>query len=161
VVRLFEYIEGGNKNWTKIAMTTPVLTGIVPSAGPFCSSAFAVRLYLPKSYHEAPPTPLEELDITFERWGKQTVAIKKFSGYAQDNNVAQQAETLAISLSKSAFTKNATYPIGDKDSYAIAQYNSPFQFWNRVNEVWVTIKVPGFDTTSEDDVPLQMVTDEN
>lgn len=156
--RLFSYIEGANLNWTRVQMTTPVLTGIVPSAGPFCSSAFAVRLYLPKQFHEAPPTPLQEIEVTFERWSKQTIAVRKFSGYAQDGNVAQEAEKLAIALSKSDFVKNATYPINDKDSYAIAQYSSPFQFWNRVNEVWVNIKLPSFDATSEDGVALQMVT---
>ncbi|KAG6542416.1 hypothetical protein Mapa_016106 [Marchantia paleacea] len=144
--RLFEYIEGGNHNWTRVPMTTPVLTGIVPSAGPFCSSAFAVRFYVPPKFHQAPPTPLEELDITFERWGKRTVAVRTFSGYALDFNVAQEAEKLSISLENSDIAKDATYPIEGLDSYAIAQYSSPFQIFNRKNEVWVNIK---FDKSTD------------
>lgn len=159
VFSLFSYISGANLNWTKIVMTAPVLTGIVPSAGPFCSSAFAVRLYLPAMFHESPPTPIPELDLTFERWSKQTIAVRKFSGYAGDSNVAQEAEKLAISLGDSEYVKNATYPINGEDSYAIAQYSSPFQFWNRVNEVWVNIQLPGFDPSTKEKVSLQMVTD--
>jgi len=157
--RLFSYLEGANLNWTKISMTAPVLTGIVPSAGPFCSSAFAVRLYLPAWFQEDPPTPIPELELTFERWSKQTIAVRKFSGYAQDSNVAQEAEKLSKSLGSSEFVKNATYPISGEDSYAIAQYSSPFQFWDRRNEVWVNIKLPGYDLPTKEKVTLQMVTD--
>lgn len=142
--RLFQYIEGANLNWSRIAMTAPVVTGIVPSAGPFCSSAFAVRFYLPQKFHAAPPTPLPELELKFEHHGMQTIAVRKFSGYAQDRNVAQEAEKLAISLKKSDIAKDATYPVAGGDSYAIAQYTSPFQFWSRVNEVWVNIDVPNY-----------------
>ncbi|CAM6085179.1 unnamed protein product [Calypogeia fissa] len=159
--RLFSYIQGANMNWSRITMTAPVLTGIVPSDGPFCSSAFAVRFYLPACFHEAPPTPLPELEITFERWEKQTIAVRKFSGYAQDSNVAQEAEKLAIALSNSAYVEDATYPIQGEDSYAIAQYDSPFKFWKRVNEVWVNIRLPGFKASSEEKVPLHMVTEED
>ncbi|KAL2613007.1 hypothetical protein R1flu_024699 [Riccia fluitans] len=139
--RLFQYIEGGNHNWTKIPMTAPVLTGIVPSAGPFCSSAFAVRFYVPPKFRNAPPTPLEELDITFEHWDERTVAVRTFPGYAKDDNVPQEAEKLSISLSNSDFAKDSIYPIEGLDSYAIAQYSGPFQIFNRKNEVWVNIKL--------------------
>jgi hypothetical protein len=35
--RLFQYIEGANLNDTKVPMTAPVITTVMPSAGPFCS----------------------------------------------------------------------------------------------------------------------------
>lgn len=35
--KLFQYIGGANLNDTKVPMTAPVVTTVMPSAGPFCS----------------------------------------------------------------------------------------------------------------------------
>lgn len=120
-------------------MTTPVLTGLNPSAGPFDSAAYVVRLYLASGFQEDPPTPLPELQLNFDRWSEQCVAIRTFSGYAKDNNVAKEAKSLADSLGRSPWA-NATNGLeAGRDSYAIAQYSSPFTILGRVNEVWVSL----------------------
>ncbi|KAF9593696.1 hypothetical protein IFM89_024513 [Coptis chinensis] len=48
--RLFNYIQGANQpnlNNSQVSMTIPVLTSIVADSGPFHSSAYFVRFYLP------------------------------------------------------------------------------------------------------------------
>eukprot|EP00850_Spirogloea_muscicola_P025643 SM003799S14402 [mRNA] locus=s3799:148:1120:+ [translate_table: standard] len=61
--RLFRYIQGANVNSSRVEMTAPVATAVMPSAGPFCSSAFAVGLYVPAKWGRHPPVPLDELEL--------------------------------------------------------------------------------------------------
>lgn len=125
-------------------MTSPVLTSIVLGAGPFHSSAYSVRLYLPEKFHAFPPVPLPELQLQLDKWASRCIAVRTFPGFARDSNVVKQAEALAVSLRKSPWA-NSTYS-GGSHAYSIAQYNAPFRFIGRVNEVWVDIdesKAPG------------------
>lgn len=139
--RLFQYIQGANLNCSRIAMTAPVVTSIVPGAGPFQSSAYIVRFYLPVKFQADPPVPLDELHLKPYTWNSRCVAVRKFSGYAKDENVAREAKRLAVSLSTSPWV-NVT-STDSNSSYSIAQYDSPFQFIHRTNEVWADIKAPG------------------
>eukprot|EP00897_Mesotaenium_endlicherianum_P006279 jgi/Mesen1/567/ME000107S10803 len=137
---LFEYIEGENVNETHVPMTAPAITSIVPSAGPFCSSAFSVRLYLPAKYQESPPTPKPHLQLKVAQYPSRCVAVRKFGGFASDFNVAQEAASLADSLERTPWAGATKAERGaDEEAYSIAQYNSPFELLKRVNEVWVTI----------------------
>ena len=70
VLKLEPYPEAAEKLkesynwWTRLTlrMTKPVLTSIVPGAGPLHSSAYFVRFYLPLKFQAIPPLPLPELD---------------------------------------------------------------------------------------------------
>lgn len=137
--KLFQYIQGANINNSRVEMTTPVLTGIVPSAGPFCSSAFAVRFYVPAEFEDSPPMPLLDSDLAVENWDEKCIAVRAFSGFAKDTNVAQEAASLETSLQKTPWA-NITdgEPKDGEDAYTIAQYSSPFKILGRVNEVWVS-----------------------
>ncbi|KAF9671624.1 hypothetical protein SADUNF_Sadunf12G0067000 [Salix dunnii] len=67
----------------------------------------------------------------------------EFSGYAKDENTAMEAKRVADSLSRSPSANvNSTT---SNYSYSIAQFDSPFQFIGRTNEVWADIKVSGAD----------------
>ncbi|CAK7325061.1 unnamed protein product [Dovyalis caffra] len=139
--RLFQYTQGANLNYSRIAMTAPVVTSIVPGAGPFRSSAFVVRFYLPVKFQADPPVPLDELHLKPYIWNSRCVAVRKFSGYANDENVVKEAKRLAVSLSRSPW---ANLTIAESNySYSIAQYDSPFQFIGRTNEVWADVKASG------------------
>lgn len=120
-------------------MTTPVLTGIVPSAGPFCSSAFAIRFFVPHEFKDSPPLPLLDSDLSVENWDEKCIAVRAFGGFAKDTNVAQEAAQLEDSLKNTKWS-NVTEgePKDGEDAYTIAQYSSPFKILGRVNEVWVT-----------------------
>ncbi|XP_010251140.1 PREDICTED: heme-binding protein 2-like [Nelumbo nucifera] len=135
--RIFQYIEGGNLNSSKIRMTTPVLTSIVPEAGPLHSSAYVVRFYLPAEIQTTPPVPLPELNLQLDARGHMCVAVRKFSGFARDGNIVKEAEKLAVSLSRSPWANSTMTQ--SKDSYSIAQYDSPFRLIGRLNEVWVDV----------------------
>jgi hypothetical protein len=141
VHRLIHYIQGGNLNHSQIPITTPLLTGIVTSAGPFFSSAFAVRFYVPSDFQETPPTPFPELDLKVERWGEKCIAVRQFPGFAKDNNVAKEAALLEASLQKTPWGPDATKVDArdGEDAYTIAEYNPPFHIFGRLNEVWVDI----------------------
>lgn len=136
--KLFQYIQGSNINNSRVDMTTPVLTGIVPSAGPFCTSAFAVRFYVPSEFKDNPPLPLLDSDLTVETWDEKCVAVRAFKGFAKDTNVAQEASLLELSLQKTPWANVTDETKEGEDAYTIAQYNSPFQILSRVNEVWVS-----------------------
>ncbi|CAN0890358.1 Heme-binding protein 2 [Linum grandiflorum] len=136
--RLFQFIQGANLNYSRVAMTSPVVTSIVPGSGPFHSSSYSVRFYLPVKFQDDPPTPLPQLGLEPYRWDAHCVAVRKFSGYAKDDNVVKEAEKLASSLSRSPWALPADEIAGY--AYSIAQYDSPFHFIGRVNEVWADVK---------------------
>lgn len=118
-------------------MTAPVLTSIVPGAGPLHASAYFVRFYLPPKFQADPPLPLPELNLKPDSWTSHCIAVRKFSGFARDRNIVKEAEKLALSLSRSPWANSTSSQ--SKNSYSIAQYNSPFRLIGRVNEVWVDI----------------------
>ena len=144
--RLFQYLMGANLNSSRIRMTTPVLTSVVPGAGPLHSSAYFVRFYLPTKFQASPPVPLPELNLHPDRWPSHCIAVRSFSGYARDKNVVEEAEKLAMSLSRSPWANSTNYP--SKSAYSVAQYSSPFRIIGRVNEVWfdVDCKSTGVET---------------
>ncbi|XP_021762881.1 heme-binding protein 2-like [Chenopodium quinoa] len=136
--RLFQYIQGANLNFSRIPMTKPVLTSIVPGAGPLHSSSYVVRFYLPVKFQATPPLPLPELNLKPVSWPSHCVAVRKFSGFAGDSNVVTEAEKLATILGRSQWANLTSSD--NKIAYSIAQYNSPFRIFNRVNEVWVNVE---------------------
>lgn len=131
-------------------MTVPVLTGIVPGAGPLHSSAYFVKFYLPAKFSAIPPLPLPELNLRPDSWKCHCIAIRKFSGFARDRNIVKEAEKLALSLSKSPWANSTSTDSGY--AYSIAQYNSPLKFIRRVNEIWVDVS-----GSNEDDCKSNLV----
>ncbi|GJS87542.1 heme-binding protein 2-like protein, partial [Tanacetum coccineum] len=133
--RLFQYIEGANLNNSRLPMTVPVLTSLVPGAGPLDSSAYVVYFYLPAEFQATPPLGLPELNLKPDLWPISCKAVRQFSGFARDKNVVAEAEKLATSLSTSQYSTSSSSNI----TYSVAQYNSPLKFFGRVNEVWVDV----------------------
>lgn len=134
--RLFQFIQGENLNYSLVAMTSPVVTSLVPGVGPLHSSTYVVRFYLPAKYQDSPPKPLPELNLELYTWETHYVAVRKFPGFAMDDRVVREAEKLASSLSSSPWANSTT----DTDyTYSIAQYDPPFRFIGRLNEVWVDV----------------------
>ncbi|XP_057465116.1 uncharacterized protein LOC130754861 [Actinidia eriantha] len=148
--RLFQYIQGANLNWSRISMTVPVLTSIVPEAGPLHSSAYFVSLYLPVKFQSNPPVPLPELNLKPDSWPSRCIAVRKFSGFAKDYNIVEEAEKLSISLSGSPWANSTSSK--SEYAYSIAQYNSPFKIIGRVNEVWVELNESALDSCKSNGV---------
>lgn len=138
---MFQYIQGANLNNSRIPMTYPVLSSIVPGAGPFHSSAYIILFYLPVKFQASPPVALPELHLQSRSWNSHCIAVRKFSGVARDGNIMKEVEQLALSLSRSPWANSTSSKT--KFAYSIAQYDSPLRLIGRVNEVWVIVDASG------------------
>ncbi|XP_057515637.1 uncharacterized protein LOC130797168 [Amaranthus tricolor] len=144
---LFDYIQGKNEYKKKIEMTAPVITQVSPSDGPICESSFVVSFYVPKE-NQADPPPAEGLHI--QRWDPTYVAVRQFGGFVSDYQVGEEAAALQSSLegSKWGAAIQKSQAANPKSSYIVAQYNSPFEFFNRVNEIWLSFDIHNVPTIS-------------
>lgn len=127
-------------------MTVPMLTTLVPGAGPLQSQAYYVSLYLPVKFQATPPLPLPELNIKPYQFSSHCIAVRKFSGFAKDDRIVKEAQKLATSLSMSPWADSPSSQ--NLPAYSIAQYNTPFRIVNRRNEVWVDIHAPDLGCNS-------------
>ncbi|PKI49111.1 hypothetical protein CRG98_030457 [Punica granatum] len=124
-------------------MTAPVINEVYPSDGPFCASSFVVSFYVPKANQPDPP-PAKGLHA--QRWKPTYVAVRQFGGFVSDSDVAMEAAALEGSLSGSAWAAAIEKSREGSDhasNYTVAQYNSPFEFDDRVNEVWMLFDMEG------------------
>ncbi|MBA0579996.1 hypothetical protein E1A91_D01G039400v1 [Gossypium mustelinum] len=135
-LQLFDYIQGKNKYKQQIEMTAPVITEVLPSDGPFCESSFRISFYLPK-VNQANPPPAEGLHI--QKWKSTYLAVRQFSGFVTDYNVGVEAAALEASLADTVWSPAIKKSQKDETTsvYLVAQYNSPFEFSGRVNEIWM------------------------
>lgn len=117
-------------------MTAPVITEVSPSDGPFCASSFVVSFYVPKE-NQADPPPAKGLHV--QRWKPTYVAVRQFGGFVSDDNVGQEAAALQAGLKGSIWASAIDKSQGTEGTseYIVAQYNSPFEFDDRVNEIWM------------------------
>lgn len=117
-------------------MTAPVITEVSPSDGPFCESSFTVSFYVPKE-NQADPPPAKGLHV--QRWKTTHVAVRQFDGFVTDYNVGEEAAALQASLKDTIWEAaiEKSHGADASTAYTVAQYNSPFEFDNRVNEIWM------------------------
>lgn len=112
-----------------------MITEVSPSDGPFCESSFVVSFYVPKK-NQADPAPAEGLHV--QTWKPTYVALRQFSGFVTDSDVGVEAAALQASLAGTVWSDAVEKSRGDRHAaaYIVAQYNSPFEFDDRVNEIW-------------------------
>ncbi|KAI9083167.1 hypothetical protein K1719_034900 [Acacia pycnantha] len=138
--RLFDYIQGKNAYNQKIEMTAPVVIEVAPSDGPSSESLFVVSFYVPRK-NQANPPPAS--GVIVGRVKPVYAAVRKFSGFVRDNNVGKQVAALKASIAgtewSSAIEKSQRG--GHGSVYCVAQYNAPFEFDDRVNEIWFLFDV--------------------
>ncbi|CAK8561397.1 unnamed protein product [Lathyrus sativus] len=134
-LRLFDYIQGKNNYQQKIEMTAPVLSEVLPSDGPFCKSSFVVSFYVPKK-NQANPPPAKGLQV--QRWKTVYAAVRQFGGFVKDTDVGEEAAALKESIAGTKWSSaiDQSRRAGHASVYSVAQYNAPFEFDNRVNEIW-------------------------
>lgn len=136
-LQLFDYIQGKNEYQQQIEMTAPVITEVKPSDGPFCATSFVVSFFVPKE-NQANTPPAKGLHV--QRWGQTHVAVRQFSGFVADEDVGKEAASLYNSIAGTIWSDaiDKTHAGENTTLYIVAQYNSPFEFDNRVNEIWLT-----------------------
>ncbi|CAA7056673.1 unnamed protein product [Microthlaspi erraticum] len=141
--QLFAYIQGKNEYHQKIEMTAPVISQVSPSDGPFCKSSFTVSFYVPEK-NQPDPAPAKNLHI--QKWTPRYVAVRQFSGFVSDSTVGKEAAALDSSLKGTAWANAIEKSkedggVGSDSAYTVAQYNSPFEFSGRVNEIWLPFQI--------------------
>lgn len=109
-------------------MTAPVASDVSVSGG---KSSIVVSFYVPKK-NQANPPPAEGLYV--QRWKSVYAAVRQFDGFVKDSNVGQQVAALNASIAGTKWSANVP------KSYTVAQYNAPFELFNRVNEIWFLYK---------------------
>lgn len=128
---LFKYISGENTDKTKVEMTAPVTTKVVPGEGPNCESSFTIAFYLPSEHQENPPQPSNP-DVFFEDRPELSIYARTFGGFADDDKWISEGAALAESIGDE--TKF------DSAYFYTAGYDAPFKLINRTNEVWFVQK---------------------
>ncbi|KAJ4796950.1 Heme-binding protein 2 [Rhynchospora pubera] len=126
-LQLFDYIQGKNTNNETIEMTGPVITQVSPSDGPFCASSFVVSFYVPKK-NQADPPLADGLHL--QKWGPTYAAVRQFSGFVSDDSLGEETSNWASAVDQGRKADPTS-------AYTVAQYNSPFEFTGRVNEIWM------------------------
>lgn len=105
-------------------MTTPVISEVSINGG---NSSIVVSFYVPKVNQADPPLAN---GLYVQRWKTIDVAVRQFGGFVKDSNIGLQVSALNDSLT------GTTWSAIVKNKYIVAQYNSPFELYNRVNEIW-------------------------
>lgn len=117
-------------------MTGPVMTEVSPSDGPFCKSSFVVSFYVPKKNQPDPPSAT---GLVIQKWKPKYMAVRQFGGFADDYGIGVEAAALQASLAGTTWSDAIAESRGKDGAslYSVAQYNSPFEFEGRVNEIWM------------------------
>ena len=128
--RLFHYIDGGNEEGIKIPMTSPVVTEIDPSKGPFCKSNFTISFFVPHEFHSSPPRPSDDA-VYIDCMPSTVFYVAESGGFKMDDfSVSRMAKELQDHLDED----DARYK---NDTFYFAGYDPPFRLKRRHNEVWL------------------------
>lgn len=123
--KLAGYIFGGNEEQKKIAMTSPVEMEM--------DSSMVIKFMVPSKYKmEDLPLPNNE-EIKFVQEPERYVAAIRFSGFANDSKIELYHNQLQNVLSERGIKHEKTM--------SFLGYNSPFDLFNRRNEVIVEIEM--------------------
>ncbi|XP_050413705.1 heme-binding protein 2 [Patella vulgata] len=123
--KLFLYISGNNTRGEKIAMTSPVITRLIPGPGPACESNFTMSFYISNTVAN-PPTPTDTT-VKLTQLPALVAYVRSFPGFATSDLWVQEATQLAQDLNGKSFNSAYFYTAG---------YDGPFRVVNRHNEVW-------------------------
>ncbi len=123
--KLAGYIFGGNESNTNISMTAPVHMDINDTVS-------SMSFVMPSSYSkENLPRP-NNPNVIIQETAEEYVAVIRFGGYASDKDLKFYSEKLLQMLKDKGIS-----------SYGHARYlgyNPPFQFFNRRNEIIISVE---------------------
>ncbi len=121
--KLAGYIFGGNESNQKIAMTTPVAMTL--------DDSMTMMFMVPKEWKkEDLPTP-NSADIAFKEVPAKKVAAIRFSGWANNERLAEYKDKLMEALKKEG--------IKHTGRFYFFGYNPPYDLVDRRNEVIVEL----------------------
>ena len=135
------YIFGGNRRKQSIAMTAPVIQNEAPNekiamTAPVMQSpdpsGWIIRFIMPASYTlETLPTP-NDTKVRLVSLPPKRLAVVRFSGLVDDNDVEQQTNVLRAFIAQQKLTAVGTP--------SLARYDPPWTLWFlRRNEVMLEV----------------------
>jgi len=139
---LADFIFGGNKSKTKIAMTAPVnqmpaaVSEKIEMTAPVSMSkselGFLVQFTMPKQYTlETLPIP-NDARVEIRQIPPRRVAVFTYSGSWSEERYQKKLQEFQLALKENS--------VNTKGSPLLARYNSPFQLWFlRRNEIWIEV----------------------
>lgn len=125
-LQLFDYISGDNDRRLRMPMTVPVSVqySIMDNGDKVYHACIAIK----EAHQENPPTPTNSAIVITSRPEMQ-VYSRQFGGYAGSTSEwLAEVEILKRDLKEQNFRN---------DTMFWNAYNSPVEFWNRRNEVWL------------------------
>jgi len=118
------YIFGNNERNEKISMTSPVSMSLEDS--------MTMMFMVPKKYNKDLLPKPNQSDIEFKEEPAKTIAAISFSGWANDTKIEKYKQELKAALDAQGIKyTNRFYFFG---------YNSPYEVFNRKNEVIVELQ---------------------
>jgi hypothetical protein len=124
---LANYIFGGNKEGSKIAMTSPVKSVHRPK-----QKEAEITFVMPQDFEmKGHPEPLAD-DIRFRETEPLYAAAMSFGGFASVEDMAQKAEILRANLKQQGLSW--------EEPAQYLYYNPPYQMIDRRNEVLFVLK---------------------
>tara|TARA_B110000444_G_scaffold91827_1_gene86761 strand:- start:694 stop:1263 length:570 start_codon:yes stop_codon:yes gene_type:complete len=120
---LADYIFGANEKEEKIAMTSPVVIKL------FNNKEMLFRM--PANYTKKNIPKPNNKKIEFISTNYNQKAVIKYSGYSNEKKESKKIEELKTILDKNNIKHN--------NEFELFVYDPPYQFFNRRNEISVTI----------------------
>ena len=122
--KLASFIFGGNQSNKSIAMTSPVHMDINDLQS-------SMSFVMPSEYTKDNLPRPNDSSIIIETTAEEYVAAIRFGGYADDSVIKTYASRL-----ENALQLNGVKYFGN---FRFLGYNAPYQFWNRRNEIIVSV----------------------
>ena len=123
--KLANFIFGGNKSNKSISMTTPVHMDINDTIS-------SMSFVMPSAYSKSDLPEPNDPNVIISTTSEDYVAAVRFSGYASDSDIKTYSAKL-----QSALNAQGIESVGN---FRFLGYNAPYQFWNRKNEIIVSIR---------------------
>jgi hypothetical protein len=131
---LYRFITGGNRQKTKVKMTTPVVSQEIQMTSPVLSETGTMAFVMPAEYTlESTPEPLDER-VKIAEIPARLVAALCFSGGWSEAHFEKETQELLKTLSEAK--------IKTKDNVFTMLYNPPFiPGFLRRNEVAIEVEL--------------------
>lgn len=146
--KLFSYIQGSNEEEMKITMTVPVTNSMQladPGSNTFCKRNFTMSFFIPFKHQEDAPAPTDD-DVHLSVVQPFCAYVKVYGGYSNIRMVKNNYEALVKSLKRDHLDGDFS-----TDTFYTAGYNSPMEFSNRHNEIWIVSKTHSPSTTENEE----------
>lgn len=142
----FAYISGKNSKNETIPMTAPVIFSRDKS-----TDGWLVGFFVPSKYAKRAqiPNPKDSSVSIIPLPKDITIAVIRFGGFAGPNDFKENQHKLQTKL-----RADGVKTVDDEWDVVWASYDSPFQLFNRNNEVWLHVEAPSNSTATDfmDDV---------